>query len=134
MNASKITSAAMAPIMALNTKADGSNLCRNSKSDAIADSKARLGAVLCPLLERGVARNVLTRCKPETQAAAVSLRRKTPDLIDLSKIFGPYCIEDVSRQFSLRPMIERESKTSHTRWFPVDVCSREMAACFDQFD
>src|ERR1700722_9947861 len=134
MNASKITSAAMAPIMALNTKADGSNLCRNSKPDAIADSKARLGAVLCPLLERGVTRYVLTRCKPETQAAAVSLRRKTPDLIDLRKVFGPHCIEDVSREFALRPMLDRKSKTGHTRWFPVSVCIGKMTACFDQFD
>src|ERR1700677_4499464 len=101
MNATSTTSAEIAPIIALSTKADGTNLCRNSEPDAIAGSKARLGAVLRPLLERGITSYVLTRSKAETQAAAVSLRSKTPDLIDLRKIFGPDSIEDVSRQFSL---------------------------------
>src|ERR1700723_3366504 len=131
INASKAASATIAPIIAFTTKADGSNLCKNSKPVAIAESIARLRAVLRSLLESGVACYVLARCKPETDAAAVGLRSKAPDLIDLRKIFGPHSIEDVSRKFSLRPMSEWKSETRHARGFPIDVCVGEMATCFD---
>src|SRR6202030_709929 len=104
MNASSSTSAAMAPMMALNTKAEGSSLCNISKPDAIAQSKTRLRAILGSLLERTVRRYVLARGKAEAQAAAICLRCEAADLIDLRKIFRAYSEKHIPGKFSLRPV------------------------------
>src|SRR6266403_3985795 len=134
MNASNTTSAAIAPMIALNTKADGSNLCKISKPDAIAQPEVRLCAILRPLLKRSVAGYVLPRCQPEAKATPVCARCKAADLIQLREIFGAHGIENIPRKLSLIPMPERKTKPGLARGPPVDVGVREMASCFGQSD
>src|SRR5580704_20786 len=134
MIASSKTSTAIAPMIALNTKADGCNLCKISKPDAIAKPKARFCAVLRPLLECRVSSYVLTHCKSEAQAATVRLRCEAADLIHLREIFGADGVENISRKLLLRPMGERKAKLSQSRGPPVDIRVGKMAAGFGQSD
>src|ERR1700693_1853562 len=123
MNATSATSAANAPMIALNTKAEGSSLCNISKPDAIAETKTRLAAILRSLLECAVGGYVLTRGKSEAQAAAICLRCEAPDLIYLRKIFCADSEKHIPSEFSFQPMHQRNTEPSLAGGFPVKSAS-----------
>src|SRR5580658_4560319 len=128
MKANKTKSAAMAQMIALNTRTEGANLRKKSESNAIGKPKTRLCAVLRPLLERRVPGHILARREAEAKPAAVRLRCKAADLIHFREIFRADGVENISRKLSLRPMRERKRKSSQAGRPPVDAGIGEMAA------
>src|ERR1700732_4249583 len=98
MKPSNNTSATITEMIAFRTKAAGPSLRNVSKADAIGKSKTCLPPVLRSLLIGCEARKVLARRQLELQTAAVSMRRKLPNLIYLREIFCPQRIEHISAQ------------------------------------
>src|SRR4029077_7900524 len=96
-------SATIMEMIAFTTKAAGPSLRNVSKADAIGKSKTCLPAVLRSLLIGCEAGHVFTRRQLQAQAAAVRMRRKFPDLIDLPEIFCPHRVEDISCDAALVP-------------------------------
>src|SRR5579859_378123 len=127
MNARSNPSAAMAAMMALKTNAAGPSLQSFSKMDPIAHSKTGVGAVLRAFLIACKSRQVLPVCNLQPQSAAVSLRRKTSDLIHDREIFCSGGEEDISRKPSVAPVSERKSKACDSRRPPFRIRSRERA-------
>src|SRR4029077_13937736 len=101
------TSATITEMIALTTKAAGPSLRNVSKADAIGKSKTCLPPFLRSLLIGCEARHVLARRQLEAQTAAVRVRRKLPDLINLREILRPYRIENISSQAALVPSGDR---------------------------
>src|SRR5438445_6477448 len=112
---SNSTSATITEMIAFTTKAAGPSLRNVSKADAIGKTKTCLPPVLRALLIGCEARHVLARRQLEAQTAAVSTRRKLPDLIQLREIFRPDRVEDISSQTVLVPSGDRKSESCHAR-------------------
>src|ERR1700723_1339014 len=132
MNASSSTSAAMATMIALYTKADASSLCNISEPDAIAESKTGLLAALRSLLERAVSGNVLKSGKAKTQATPIGSRCEAPNLIYLRKILRAHREKRISDEFSFRPVPQGNTQPSLAGRLPVNIGVGEMAARFGQ--
>src|SRR4029077_14160164 len=114
MNASSSPSATMATIMAFTTNEAETSLQSFSKMDAIAQSETRIGPVLRPLLIPCVSRHVLPGAQLKPQSAAVRLRRKPSDLINLCEIFRTRGEEYISEQPSVTPVRQRKSQPSNS--------------------
>src|SRR6266700_5621553 len=127
MNARSSPSATMAAMMALKTNAAGPSLQSFSKMDPIAHSKNHVCPVLRSFLVACKSRQVLPVRNLQPQSAAVSLRRKTSNLIHDGKVFRARGKGNISGNLSVAPMRQGKSDACDSRGPPLRIRARKRA-------
>src|SRR5690348_14624408 len=119
MNANSRRFTAAATRIAFTRKAAGPRSTSGLETDAIRHPERRLALILRPQLISRKTCDVLLFCKLKAETAAISVRSKAANLVDLRKVFRAGRDEDVSVETVAFTWDHWESKLGTSRRTPL---------------